>query len=82
MTAHDAHLAVQAALGGSDVVGCGPDAPGLHDLRLADLNESEIEAAGKALHALHTLDAQLAERTGAGTVDRPSETSVNRGDEE
>ena len=74
MSVDDAHAIVRNALKGADEV-----TPGLHDLRLADLNGTEREHAIRALGALHRLDGALAGRSGFEVVDRPSQERV-RGD--
>ena len=71
MSVDDAHAIVRNALKGTD-----EGTPGLHDLRLADLNGTEREHAIRALGALHRLDGALAERSGFDEVERPSEEGV------
>ena len=66
MTVDDAHAIVRNALQGAD-----DEAPGLHDLRLADLNKTERKQALKALDALHDLDYELAERSGFESLEKP-----------
>ncbi|WP_434521323.1 hypothetical protein [Halorubrum sp. AS12] len=67
MTVDDAHAIVRNALEGVDEGGT----PGLHELRLANLNETEREHAIRALRSLHQLDGALAERSGFAGVDIP-----------
>lgn len=76
MTADDAHSVVKNALAGVNDL---HTVPGLHDLRLADLNDTEREHALDALNALHNLDAALAERSEFETVEDPRRT--RRGNE-
>ncbi|KDS91186.1 hypothetical protein FK85_05525 [Halorubrum saccharovorum] len=68
MSVDDAHTIVQNALEGAD-----ESTPGLHDLRLADLNDTEREHAIRALGALHRLDGALAQRSGFVQIERPSQ---------
>ncbi|EMA69163.1 hypothetical protein C461_03272 [Halorubrum aidingense JCM 13560] len=68
MSVDDAHSLVRNALQGAD-----EDTPGLHELRLADLNETEREHAIQALGALHRLDGALAERSGFAALDQPAQ---------
>lgn len=80
MTVDDAHTKVQAALEGVDdpvYADCG-----LHELRLAELNETEREHATKALRALHDLDAALAERSAFEAVGDPASEDASGGDDE
>lgn len=71
MSVDDAHTIIQNALRGTDAT-----TPGLHDLRLADLNEYELEEALRALDVLHRLDEAFAERSTLDTVGRPSNERV------
>jgi len=73
MTADDAHTLVRNALTGH---GVNDETPGLHELRLADLNETEREYALDALDALHRLDDALAERSGFVGVRDPRHTEA------
>jgi len=68
MTADDAHSVVKNALAGTNGL---ESVPGLHELRLADLNDTEREHALVALNALHNLDEALAERSGFEGVEDP-----------
>jgi len=67
MSVGDAHAIVRNALDGVDEDGT----PGLHELRLADLNETEREHALRALKSLHQLDAALAARSELARVGAP-----------
>ena len=75
MSVDDAHAIVRNALEGVEEEGT----PGLHELRLADLNETEREHAIAALKDLHQLDEALAERSELARVDIPWDESI-RGD--
>jgi len=66
MSVDDAHAIVRNALKGAD-----EGTPGLHDLRLAELSDSERKRARVALRALHDLDGELAERSGFEPLERP-----------
>lgn len=68
MTVDDAHAIVRNTLQGAE-----ENTPGLHDLRLADLNETERKHAIQALGALHRLDGALADRSGFASLERPSQ---------
>ena len=68
MTVDDAHAIVRNALQGAD-----DGTPGLHDLRLADLNDSERKHAIRALGALERLDGALAERSGFEAIEQPAQ---------
>jgi len=68
MAVDDAHAIVRNALEGVDEGGT----PGLHELRLADLNETEREHAVAALKRLQDLDEAFAQRSGFDSVGRPA----------
>jgi hypothetical protein len=67
MSVDDAHAIVRNALEGVEEEGT----PGLHELRLAELSDSERKRARVALRALHDLDGELAERSGFEPLERP-----------
>jgi len=66
MSVDDAHSIVRNALDGAD-----EGAVGLHDLRLADLDDSEQKRARAAIKTLHDLDQELAERSGFEPTGKP-----------
>ena len=66
MTVDDAHALIRNVLEGAD-----EGTPGLHDLRLADLNDTEREHAIRALRDLYKLDEALAERSEHQRADVP-----------
>ena len=74
MTVDDAHAIVRNVLEGAD-----EGTPGLHDLRLADLNETEREHAIAALRDLYRLDEALAVRSEHQRANIPW-TKDSRGD--
>ncbi|GAB7010427.1 hypothetical protein [Halorubrum trueperi] len=71
MSVDDAHAIVRNALQGAD-----ESTPGLHELRLADLNEAEREHAIAALRSLHQLDEALAVRSELHMVEIPWDEGV------
>lgn len=71
MPVDDAHAIVRNALSGSD-----EETPGLHDLRIGDLNETEREHAIRSLRCLHRLDEALAERSDLKMVEIPWDEGV------
>jgi hypothetical protein len=72
MSVDDAHAVVRNALEGVEEGGT----PGLHEMRLADLNETEREHAIAALRDLHQLDEALAERSGHDRADIPWDEGI------
>jgi len=71
MSVDDAHAIVRNALEGAD-----EGTLGLHDLRLADLNDTEREYAIRALKLTHRLDEALAERSCHQRCDIPWDEGV------
>lgn len=72
MAVDDAHAIVRNSLEGVEEGGT----PGLNELRLADLNETEREHAIAVLKDLHQLDEALAERSEHERADIPWDEGI------